>query len=133
MQEAYTKFKAAWEAGDRTREDSLRLMFLAWMHWADPSHLTGLCADAAAPSLWRAIFEHFGGETSADPEFLYAAGIMANLFPWMLGDEHLWEERADRMLKRADALRPSGFTSRDFEGREDFGDYFAHQARSEGN
>lgn len=44
--------------------------------------------------LWHEIFEHFGGEGSADAEFLHVAALMAELFPWMLGDEAVWERTA---------------------------------------
>lgn len=130
MQDVYARLKAAWEAGERDREHALQLLFLSWMHWADPPHLTGLLGDPDdARSLWRAIFDHFRGEAATDPEFLYVAGLMAGLFPWELGEHELWEGRAERMSSRAGELKPYGFMPDAFEGRGDYGEYFAHQAR----
>jgi hypothetical protein len=130
MEATYARLKAGWEAGDRTRDHSLQLLFLAWMHWADPPHITGLNDDPDAPSLWCAIFNDLGGEDSEDAEFLFTTGLMAGLFPWGLGDHQLWEKRAARLSARAILLRPEGVSPEDFEGRGDYGEYFAHQARS---
>ena len=47
MEETYLGLKERWLAGERDRELALQLMYLAWMHWADPSFVTGLEYDAA--------------------------------------------------------------------------------------
>lgn len=124
----YKRLKAAWELGHRDREDALHLLFLAWMHWADPPFVTGMDDDPDAEDLWRMIFEHFNGERSTDAEFLYVAGLMAGIFPWGLGDEVEWASRATRMKARSLDLKPDGFSPGFFAGRSDYGDYFAHQA-----
>lgn len=129
MKEDYTQLRDGWLAGDSDREHALHLLFLAWMHWADPPFVTGMPYDPGAVELWHKIFGHFGGEGSADAEFLHVAGLMAHLFPWVLGDEQAWKEAAERMRVRSLQLRPEGFPPELFEGRGDFGDYFAHQAR----
>lgn len=126
----YRRLKAAWELGNRDREDALHLLFLAWMHWADPSFVTGMEYDPDADDLWRSIFRYFDGETSNDAEFLHVAGLMAGLFPWGLGDEIEWASRAKRLEARSLKLKPEGFSPEFFEGRSDYGDYFAHQARA---
>ena len=41
---------------DRDREHALRLLFLAWMHWADPRFVTGMSEDPRAEELWHEIF-----------------------------------------------------------------------------
>ncbi|ADL02017.1 hypothetical protein [Brevundimonas subvibrioides] len=125
----YRRLKAAWELGYRNREDALHLLFLAWMHWADPPFVTGMTDDPDAENLWLAIFSYFDGEDSADAEFLHVAGLMACIFPWGLGDEVEWASRATRMKERSLDLKPDGFSPEDFLGRSDYGDYFAHQAR----
>jgi hypothetical protein len=125
----YRRLKAAWELGHRDREDALHLLFLAWMHWADPPFVTGMEDDPDADDLWRTIFGYFDGEKSKDAEFLHVAGLMAGLFPWGLGDEVEWASRATRMEARSLDLKPDGFSPEFFEGRSDYGDYFAHQAR----
>lgn len=126
----YRRLKARWELGHRGREDALHLLFLAWMHWADPPFITGMEDDVEAEDLWRTIFGHFGGEKSVDAEFLYVAGLMAGIFPWVLGDEIEWASRAERMKALSLDLRPDGFSPMFFEGRSDYGDYFAHHARA---
>ena len=130
MEDDYRRLREGWLAGDRDRERSLRLLFLAWMHWADPPFVTGMSVDQDAENLWHEVFAHFGGESSSDSEFLHVAGMMAHIFPWALGDEQTWEGAAERMKERSLQLRPEGFTPELFEGRGNYGDYFAHQARA---
>lgn len=125
----YRRLKAGWASGSRDREDALHLLFLAWMHWADPPFVTGMEDDPDADDLWRTIFAYFDGEKSNDAEFLHVAGLMAGLFPWGLGEEAEWAACATRMEARSRDLKPEGFSPGFFEGRSDYGDYFAHQAR----
>jgi hypothetical protein len=130
LEAEYQALKAGWSKGERDREAALRLMFYAWMHWAEPPHVTGLSDDPDSPALWLGAFASLGGEKADGPEFLHAAGMMATLFPWGLGEEALWEQRGREMARRSLLLRPGGFSPAFFEGRGDYGDYFAHQARS---
>lgn len=129
VEEAYRQLRASWDAGDRDREHALHLLFLAWMHWADPPWVTGMAEDPREVELWHEIFAHFGGEGSSDAEFLHVAGLMALLFPYVLGDEEAWEAAAERVKVRSLQLRPEGFPPELFEGRGGYGRYFAHQAR----
>jgi hypothetical protein len=99
------------------------------MHWADPPFVTGLEEDPNAAELWHDIYAHFGGEDAEDAEFLHVSALMARLFPWELGDEREWSSRADRMAARSLLIKPDGFSPTFFEGRSNYGDYFAHQAR----
>lgn len=128
MEEDYQMLRAGWAAGDRDRERALNLLFLAWWHWAEPDFLTGLSYDPTAVELWRDVFEHFGGQASADAEFLFVASIMATVTPWMFGNEVIWESAGEAMMARALSLRPDGFSPDMFQGRGEYGDYFAHQA-----
>jgi len=127
MEERYAELKARWLAGERDRELGLRLMFFAWMHWADPPFVTGMADDPMAPHLWQETFAHFGGENSTDAEFLYVSGIMAELFPWVLGNETQWEQRGLRMQARAKEVQPDGLSVALFNDRGEYGEYFAHQ------
>lgn len=122
---SYAAWKAKWLAGSRERETALQLMFHAWMHWAEPDFLTGLNDEDFALAVWHDIFESMGGEASSDVEFLFAAGTMVALFPYMLkGDERLWAERGAYMMEQAD--RAGTLTVAQFEGRGEYGDYFSH-------
>lgn len=129
VEETYTEFKAKWRAGERERELALHLLFLAWMHWADPPFVTGMSEDEEAIPLWFEIFAFFGAEASSDAEFLYVAAIMATITPEELGGENLWVPRIQRLNTRSRELRPAGFRPEAFEARGDYGDYFAHQSR----
>ena len=130
MDEEYKKLRAGWIVGERGREGALRLLFLSWMHWADPPGVTGMDDDPEAANLWHAIFAHFDGEASSDPEFLYIASIMAVVAGWGLGDEDEWSAAAERLRTRLLQIRPEGFTPDAFKGRGEYGRYFAHQATS---
>lgn len=129
MEEEYRKLREDWDAGKRSREDGLRLLFLAWMHWADPSFVTGLSEDPRAQTLWHDVFAHFGGEGSSDAEFLHVAGMMARVFPPDPENWDAWVEAGRRMTSRSLELSPDGFSPELFKGRGEYGDYFEGQAR----
>lgn len=128
MEDTWRELKARWLDGNRERDLALPLLFHAWMHWADPSFVTGMTEDGDAVRIWREVYLGFGGEDSSDVEFLYVASIMTGVAPWALGDERVWRTRSERLKDRALKLRPQGFAPRDFEGRGAYGEYFAHQA-----
>lgn len=134
MEEAYERLKADWQKGDRDRENSLRLLYYAWMHWAEPGFLTGFDEGGTddAVALWFEIYNFFGGEAASDAEFLLVASIMADLMPWMLGDVLDWEVKAKRMSARSLELRPEGFTTQDFADRGEYGYYFQMHGRNSG-
>ncbi len=130
MEAEYRKLKSRWLAGERERESALHLMYFAWMHWADPSFVTGLTEDSDAVSIWHETFRWFGGGKSTDVEFLFVGGITASLFSYALGDEHEWAERSTKMKERA----LNGDTSLQlavFDEHSDYGKYFAHQLRGQ--
>ena len=133
MQDAYSTLRSRWIAGERDRELALNLSFFAWMHWADPPSITGLSDDPAAAGLWHETFNYLGGEQSSDPEALFVFGLMANLFPWALGDYDEWTERAGRMEARLSQIQPSGLPVSTFEDRGEYGNYFNHHLRSWGS
>ena len=105
-------------------------MFHAWMHWADPPLVTGLSDDPEAQQLWRDVFDYMGGEVSEDAEFLFAAGLMAELFPYVLGDEGEWAARGSLMKQRALSLQSTALPVSVFQDRGGYGEYFTHQLRS---
>jgi hypothetical protein len=57
VETTYTELKSRWRAGERDRELALHLLYLAWMHWADPPFVTGMNDDEDAIPLWFEIFE----------------------------------------------------------------------------
>jgi ribosomal protein S18 acetylase RimI-like enzyme len=131
MRPEYDRLRARWLAGDRGRALQLQLMYFAWFHWADPSFATGLsdANEMEAAVIWRTLFDGFGAEQSDDAEFLYVAAIMVSIFPPPLAWHEIWDPRVERMRARLAELRPEGFTPADFEGRGDYGDYFANHSK----
>lgn len=101
-------------------------MFFAWMHWADPPFVTGLAGDPGAEALWREVFAYAGGESSTDAEFLFVAGLMANILPYAIGDEEEWSQRGARMKERALESKSMALRLSAFENRGEYGKYFAH-------
>jgi hypothetical protein len=128
--EAYTMLKARWQAGRRDLETGLRLMFLAWYACAEPPSLTGLPTEENPGEVFQEVFHHFGGTSSNEPEFLYAAGLMCELCSWCPGAEAEWLAVAQECMNAARRLRPEGYPPEHFQGRGTYGDYFAHAARA---
>lgn len=126
----YRRLGDLWRAGDRDRERAFHLLYAAWINWADPPHTRVEDFDDVA--IWREVFEHFGGETSTDAEFLYVAALMTWLTPWAFDDEDVWTARSQSLKARARTIQPVGFAPTHFAGRGAYGDYFEHQARGGG-
>ncbi|MBB5772846.1 hypothetical protein HNP47_002866 [Brevundimonas vesicularis] len=126
MEAEYRRLKSVWQSGTCVREDALHLLYFVWMHGAEPRFLTGMEFDPDAEKLWGAIFEFFGREHSQDAEFLHVAAIMASLFDFNLCYEGEWE----RMKARSVQLQPEGYSPESFDGRGEYGEYFAHHARA---
>jgi len=125
----------SWDAGNRSRELALHLMFLCWYLMLEPMHLTGLEPTNPISDRLQLVFnevhENFGANMARDAEMLYVVGLMAHLTPWLLGDNDSWESRSEtyRLLYRK--LAPQGISPQVFDGRGAYGDYFAGQARVE--
>lgn len=130
LQPRYDRLKQDWIGGDRSREAALDLMFHAWMHWADPPFVTGLRDDPDSSRIWHEIYQHFGGTQSSDAEFLFVAGVMAIVTPWALGDESTWIDNASNLDQRLRQMADVHLTAARFEGRGEYGKYFAHQWRA---
>jgi len=117
----YRNLKAQWLAGERRRDLCLQLLFFAWMHWADPSFVTGLTEDPEANALWHDIFVFFGGERSTDAEFLFVSGVMAEVTPWGLGDEKEWRQLGTRMVGQAMTSQMKALSLSVFDNRGKYG------------
>lgn len=128
---AYELLYTEWQHGSRDREVGLHLMFLAWYVLCEPSHLTGWNERAASPETLSACFheihEHFLPTINGDVEMLYVVGLMAHLFPYLLGEVSEIETLAGkyRQLYRLEA--PLGLSAELFNDRGAYGDYFRHQ------
>jgi hypothetical protein len=123
---------AEWRSGNRDRELCLHLLFLSWYCNLEPPHLTGY-QQAAFPSselseLFHDVYESIEAQVLDDAECLYVVGLMAQLTPFLLGeDESTWQDRSLAFRKRYRMLAPEGLTASLFEGRGAYGDYFAGQ------
>lgn len=127
--QAFDGWLERWSCGERDRETALHLLFLAWYSCSEPTFLTGLPNDLRVSDLFQEVFDALGGEQSHDAEFLYVAGLMADLFPWCVGSELEWKARAQRCLDRSRQLLPTPLSPSVFADRGAYGQYFAHQVR----
>lgn len=124
--QAFDMLTARWAAGERDRETALRLLFLGWYANCEPPFLTGLSIERGAASICSDAFAALGGAGTSDPEVCYVVGLMAELFPWALGDETYWAEVGSVLSGRAVERQPNGPLLSTFEGRGAYGEYFSH-------
>jgi hypothetical protein len=124
-----------WNAGNHTRKLGLDLMFHCWYVLEDQPQYTGydqtkldeLGLDFTVT--FNEVHDSFVLGIQNDPEMLYTVGLMAELFPWLLGDEDVWTARSFEYWSRYRLLEPNGLEPELFEGRGEYGKYFAHQLR----
>jgi len=127
-----------WRAGERDRELALHLLFLAWYLNVEPAHLTGLdetrVSSKELPGIFNEVHDWLlpDGAASSDAEALYAAGLPARMFPWVLGDHEVWTARSESYRLRYRELAPDGIAGSIFEGRGAYGEYYGQQARVAG-
>ena len=126
-----------WRSGNSERELRLHLLFLAWYCNIEPGHLTGLdkttITTSELPSIFQDVYATFANEIADDAEALYVVGVMAQLSPWLLGEDvPTWEARSKEYRQRYRELSPDGVSPDRFKGRGAYGDYFAGQAAVEG-
>lgn len=124
--QAFEMLLARWAAGERDRETALRLLFLSWYANCEPPFLTGLPTEQETASICSETFAALGGASSSDPEVCFAVGLMAELFPWCLGDEAHWVEVGHLLASQAVKLQPGGPPLSAFVGRGAYGEYFSH-------
>lgn len=121
-----------WDAGTRSRESGLHLLFLSWYLMLEPPHLTGLELDdsisAQLGPVFNRVHDYFAGTLSNDAEMLYVVGLMAHLTPWLLGEVDKWESLSAQYRILYRQLAPNGLDPNLFRGRGAYGDYFGHQA-----
>lgn len=129
---AFEALLPRWREGLRDREVGLHLMFLAWYLMCEPSHLTGLeqsrVDESSLAGVFAEVHDHFRESIRSDPEMLYVVGLMADLFPYLLGDESEWKAIAEGYRKAYRALEPAGLSAGLFANRGAYGEYFGSQA-----
>jgi hypothetical protein len=81
------------------------------------------------PATFNEIHDSFALEIRNDPEMLFAIAVMGEITPWALGDENLWIARSLEYRNLYKLLEPNGIDPELFEGRGEYGKYFAHQIR----
>lgn len=123
---AFDMLTARWTAGDRDRETALRLFFLSWYANCEPPFLTGLPTDRDTAAICSDTFAALGGADTSDPEVCFIVGLMAERFPWSLGDETRWAEIGRLLSSRAAKLQPGGPLLSAFAERGAYGEYFSH-------
>ncbi len=127
------KLLEEWNVGNHTRELGLDLMFHCWYLIMEPPFLTGydltLIEDDQLTKIFNQVHDSFALEIRHDPEMLYTVGLMADLSPWALGDENLWIACSLEYRTLYALLEPNGLEPELFDGRGEYGKYFAHQLR----
>ena len=121
---------ARWQAGERDRETALRLLFLSWYAQCESPMLTGLDPQYDTSAICTDAFAALGGADTQDPEVCFVVGLMAELFPWCLGDEVYWADLGRILKRRAVQLQPSGLLLSVFGNRGAYGEYFSHMFRN---
>jgi hypothetical protein len=127
---AFELLLARRRAGARDRETTLRLLFLAWYLDEEPPFLTGAEAGHETRFVFCDLVDAVVESDTDDAESLYAVGQLVSLSPWHLADEQAAVELGRSCLARAAALRPDGFRPEHFDGRGEYGRYFAHMIRA---
>lgn len=115
-----------WVAGERDRETALRLLFLGWYANCEPPFLTGL--HEVEHTICAAAFGALGDIDTSDPEVCFVVSVMADLFPWALGDESRWAQIGRTLSVRSAELQSNGVPLNVFSGRGAYGAYFTHMA-----
>jgi hypothetical protein len=127
------KLLEKWNTGTHTRELGLELMFHCWYLLEEQPQYTGydptLIEDSELTKIFNEVHDSFALEIRQDSEMLYTVGLMAELFPWLLGDENVWIERSLEYRNLYAQLEPNGLDPEKFEERGEYGKYFAHQLR----
>jgi hypothetical protein len=122
-----------WNAGNHTRALGLDLMFQCWYLQTEPTFLTGYGLvqqeNTDVAKIFNEIHDSFALEIRHDPEMLFAIAVMGEITPWALGDENLWIARSLEYRTLYAQLEPNGLETELFEGRGEYGKYFAHQVR----
>jgi len=127
---SFDMLMARWDAGERDRETALRLLFLGWYANCEPAFLTGLHEVEHTTS--AAAFAALGDIDTSDPEVCFVVSVMADLFPWALGDETRWAQMGHALGLRAAELQPNGIHLSVFSGRGAYGAYFTQIAAVRG-
>jgi hypothetical protein len=122
-----------WNAGNHTRELGLDLMFHCWYLLEEQPQHTGYdptqIEDHELTKIFNEVHDSFVPKIRQDSEMLYTVGLMSELFPWLLGDETVWIARSLEYRTLYALLEPNGLDPEVFEGRGEYGKYFAHQIR----
>ena len=134
--------KQEWLNNNRDRELGLHLLFLAWYGLVEPAFITGfetredtkyILRDGLTEELqliFRQVHDYFEPMLYEDPEMLYVVGLMANIFPYVLGNSDEWENRSVEYRKRHRKLLPNGVPPDVFKDRGAYGEYFYGHAKN---
>jgi len=125
---AYDALVERWMEGAHDRETALRLLFLIWYGFAEPSPFTGL-RDVNRIRVVD-LFQRLGGEFSTDAEVLFVVSVMCRVAPWALGDEVYWRGVGERFADRLKGRNAEGLGRQTFTRRGAYGHYFSNRWQS---
>ena len=108
-------------------------MFIAWYGIVEPEHITGFPGDAETKTdlnttlreVHRAL--ELESQIHDDPEILYAFGLMAKMFWFVLSEPKFWEKISIEYRERYRELKPSGLDASIFADRGAYGAYYSSQ------
>ena len=118
---AYDALEERWLSGSKDKETALRLMFLIWYSCSEPEFLTGLNGESVKLNLFSEAFETLGGLDTNDNEVCFTVGLMAQLFPYCIGNEEHWLSIGNLLVNKTEQIEPELFI-----GRGAYGKYFHH-------
>lgn len=123
---------AEWRAGNRDRDLRLHLLFLCWYCNVEPPHITGfdeaIVNSEELAQLFHDVYATFADGIMNDAECLFVVGLIAQLTPWLLGEDvSVWEARSVEFRRRYRQLYPEGLPPSHFANRGAYGDYFSRQ------
>jgi len=78
--------------------------------------------------VFEEVHNYFAPSISSDAEMLFVVGLMADLFPYFIGNEVVWRRRSVSYRVAYRALAPTGIDPGIFAGRGAYGEYFRGQA-----
>ncbi len=95
-----------WTNGLTDNETFIRLAFYRWYSMSEPNWYNGLPDNSSDLPDIDALVSVLGGYESLPAESLFILGALATGYPWCLGAEDIWKERAITFPSRASELEP---------------------------
>jgi hypothetical protein len=103
------------------------------LRWADPPSITKPSDDPKDAGFGHETCNYRGGTQSSDAEALFVSRLVAILFNWEPGDDHVWTERPERMKARLNQIQLLGLSAVTLKGHVEYGQHFCRHQVSWGS